>query len=141
MLRKAQGLSLNTIIIAIVVLVVLVVVIMIFTGYFGGKFTPGITSCSANGGRCVASSACVDTFGFAGRTVEKASGCSVGEVCCVKGAVAGSGGGGASGDAGSGGSGGSGSGSGTGGGTGGIIGLTPSEEEKKILDSLPKMPT
>jgi len=44
--KKAQGLSLNTIIIAIVVLIVLVVLIMIFTGYFGSRFTPEVTSCA-----------------------------------------------------------------------------------------------
>ncbi len=43
--KKAQGLSLNTIIIAIIVLVVLVVLVMIFTGYFGRIFTPGLQNC------------------------------------------------------------------------------------------------
>ena len=52
--KKGQGLSLNTIIIAIVVLVVLVVLIMVFTGYFAKLFTPGVTSCSNAGGRCIA---------------------------------------------------------------------------------------
>ena len=50
--KKAQGLSLNTIIIAIIVLVVLVVLVMIFTGYFGKIFTPGVQSCIARGGTC-----------------------------------------------------------------------------------------
>ena len=50
--KKAQGLSLNTIIIAIIVLIVLVVIIMVFTGYFGNKFTPGITACENAGGKC-----------------------------------------------------------------------------------------
>jgi len=50
--KKAQGLSLNTIIIAIVVLIVLVVLIMIFTGYFGSRFTPEVTSCANAGGSC-----------------------------------------------------------------------------------------
>lgn len=43
--KKAQGLSLNTIIIAIIVLVVLVVIIMVFTGAFGGTIVPGINDC------------------------------------------------------------------------------------------------
>jgi len=51
--KKAQGLSLNTIIIAIVVLIVLVVLIMVFTGYFGQRFTPELTSCPNAGGICV----------------------------------------------------------------------------------------
>ncbi len=51
--KKAQGLSLNTIIIAIIVMIVLVVIIMVFTGYFGAKFTPGMTNCENNGGTCI----------------------------------------------------------------------------------------
>ena len=50
--KKGQGLSLNTIIIAIIVLIVLVVLVMIFTGYFGRIFTPSVRSCSAQGGQC-----------------------------------------------------------------------------------------
>jgi len=50
--KRGQGLSLNTIIIAIVVLIVLVVLIMVFTGYFGTRFTPELTSCANAGGRC-----------------------------------------------------------------------------------------
>ena len=50
--KKAQGLSLNTIIIAIIVIIVLVVIVMIFTGYFGRIFTPSVKSCTAQGGEC-----------------------------------------------------------------------------------------
>ena len=39
MTKKAQGLSLNTIIIAAVVLIVLLILVGVFTGYFG-KFLP-----------------------------------------------------------------------------------------------------
>ena len=62
--RKAQGLSLNTIIVAIVVLIVLVVLIMIFTGYFGTRFTPEVTSCANSGGDCeyVRDNCGVDSF-------------------------------------------------------------------------------
>lgn len=42
--RKAQGLSLNTIVIAVIVLVVLVVLIAIFTGRIG-VFNTGVTKC------------------------------------------------------------------------------------------------
>lgn len=52
--KKGQGLSLNTIIIAIIVLVVLVVLVMIFTGYFGKIFTPSVKACSSQGGQCAA---------------------------------------------------------------------------------------
>lgn len=51
--KKGQGLSLNTIIIAIIVLIVLVVLVMIFTGYFGKIFTPSVKSCATQGGACV----------------------------------------------------------------------------------------
>lgn len=50
--KKAQGMSLNTVIIAIIVLVVLVVLVMIFTGYFGKVFAPTVGSCAAGGGTC-----------------------------------------------------------------------------------------
>ena len=43
-MAKAQGLSLNTIIIAVLVLVVLVILILIFSGKMGG-FRRGINSC------------------------------------------------------------------------------------------------
>jgi len=39
--KKAQGLSLSTIVIAVVVLIVLIVIVGIFTGYFG-KFVPSL---------------------------------------------------------------------------------------------------
>lgn len=45
MSSKAQGLSLNTIVIAAIVLVVLVVVVMVFTGSIG-NFVPGLSSAS-----------------------------------------------------------------------------------------------
>lgn len=50
--KKAQGMSLNTVIIAIIVLIVLVVLVMIFTGYFGNIFTPTVGSCLSQGGKC-----------------------------------------------------------------------------------------
>ena len=49
--KKEQGLSLNTIIIAIIVLVVLVVLIMVFTGVLG-NFTEGASECKNKGGFC-----------------------------------------------------------------------------------------
>jgi hypothetical protein len=52
MFKKAQGMSINTIIIAIIVLVVLVVLVMIFTGYFGG-WTGRVATCSSQAGICV----------------------------------------------------------------------------------------
>ncbi len=86
--KKAQGLSLNTIIIAIIVMIVLVVIIMVFTGYFGAKFTPGVTNCANNGGTCIFEAeegeGCgYDAFGSKLATV---SGTCAGEqICCSKG--------------------------------------------------------
>ncbi|MFT4309948.1 MAG: hypothetical protein ACMXYL_05690 [Candidatus Woesearchaeota archaeon] len=49
--KKAQGLPLNTIIIAIIVIVVLVVIILIFTGQIR-IFQLGANPCVARGGFC-----------------------------------------------------------------------------------------
>lgn len=76
--KKAQGMSLNTVIIAIVVLIVLVVLVMIFTGYFGKVFTPGVQSCATQGGKCV--SACnTDKYGA---QIGSANDCNAPLVCC-----------------------------------------------------------
>ncbi len=80
--KKAQGLSLNTIIIAIIVLIVLVVMIMVFTGYFGTKFTPAVTSCSNAGGECKFECG-FDAFGNPVANINAE--CSGSQVCCSKG--------------------------------------------------------
>lgn len=52
--KKGQGMSLNTIIIAIIVLIVLVIIVMIFSGYFARIFAPSVKSCQTGlGGTCV----------------------------------------------------------------------------------------
>jgi len=51
MKKKAQGISINTIIIAAIALIVLVVLIAIFTGRLGG-FSLGVASCVDKGGTC-----------------------------------------------------------------------------------------
>lgn len=86
--KKAQGLSLNTIIIAIIVLIVLVVIIMVFTGYFGTRFTPGVTSCVNAGGTCETKDddGCgFDAFGT--KKAEISGSCPNAEtqICCAKG--------------------------------------------------------
>lgn len=57
MSSKAQGLSLNTIIIACLVLIVLVVLVMILTGYMGKVWKPGLASatdtCQGAGGKII----------------------------------------------------------------------------------------
>jgi len=57
--RKAQGLSLTTIIIAILVIIVLVVIVLIFTGKIG-FFRESIDNCD---GRCVATASECDQPG------------------------------------------------------------------------------
>ena len=52
--KRAQGLSLNTIIIGLIVLVVLVIIIAVTTGFFGNVFTPAVsTGCTNAPGKCV----------------------------------------------------------------------------------------
>ena len=55
--KKAQDLSLTTIIVAALAILVLVVLAVIFTGRIG-KFTKEAESCGAKGGRCVDASEC-----------------------------------------------------------------------------------
>jgi len=50
--KKAQSLSMNTIIIAVLALIVLVVVVIIFTGKTG-QFTKETSSCTTKGGMCL----------------------------------------------------------------------------------------
>lgn len=49
--KKAQGISINTIIIAAIALIVLVVLVMIFTGRMGA-WVGGVDSCINKGGEC-----------------------------------------------------------------------------------------
>jgi len=50
-MKKAQGLSLNTIIIAALVIMVLVILILVFTGRMG-SFSKSSESCQSKGGIC-----------------------------------------------------------------------------------------
>jgi len=52
--RKAQGMSLNVIVVAVIVLIILVVLVLIFTGkvkFFGSKTTE--TSAQFSGNKCL----------------------------------------------------------------------------------------
>ena len=51
--KKAQGISINTIIVSAVALIVLVMMVAIFIGRLGG-FVGGIEDCVSKGGTCVA---------------------------------------------------------------------------------------
>jgi hypothetical protein len=52
--KQAQGMSINTIIIAIIVLIVLVILVAIFGGYIKG-FSSKTSSCASAGGTCIES--------------------------------------------------------------------------------------
>ena len=63
--KKAQGLSINTIIIAAIALVVLVVLIAIFTGRLG-MFSKGlgdVGKCQNLGGTCLNANSCTEAGG------------------------------------------------------------------------------
>jgi len=53
-MKKAQGLSMNMIVIAAIALLILVVIVVIFTGQIGEK-NRAINDCVTNGGTCQAS--------------------------------------------------------------------------------------
>ena len=51
-MKKAQSISINTIVVAAIALVVMVLIVMIFTGNIT-KFRKGANDCYANGGKCI----------------------------------------------------------------------------------------
>ena len=75
--KKAQGMSLQLIVIAVLVLVVAVVLISIFTGK-ANLFRKGISGCAEIGGKCqyTSDSPCE------GAQIE-ATGCLEDQICCV----------------------------------------------------------
>ena len=85
--KKAQGLPLQVVIIALLLLVVFVVMVAVFMGGIG-RVVPWIektTTCSARGGECMeAKDACITEGGSAIK-----AGCpdenQPGEWCCIKG--------------------------------------------------------
>jgi hypothetical protein len=78
--KKAQGMPLNTIVIAAIVLVVMVVLILIFTGRMG-KTSQDLQTCQAQGGKCVTKGLCDPTIGE--KLIEETSDCETNEECCI----------------------------------------------------------
>jgi uncharacterized membrane protein YqiK len=77
--NKAQGLSLNVVIIAAIALVVLVVLVTIFTGQIGG-WVQQTEECSSKGGDCFDSaSECRESGDYAAVVP---GGCPGEQVCC-----------------------------------------------------------
>lgn len=83
-MKKAQGMSLNVIVVAALVVLVLIVLSIIFIRS-SGKFSGNVASCEVQGGKCAA--ACEDVaYGTEDYTVERNDlSCSQeGETCCLK---------------------------------------------------------
>ena len=83
--KKAQGLPMNTIVIAALVLVVLVVLIMIFTGSMGNFTGQSQKICADYGGVCSANMQCEEGYLPIGKTSDckDRSHGSQGPYCCV----------------------------------------------------------
>ena len=87
MKKKAQSISINTIVAAAIALVVMILIIMIFTNSFAG-FKRSADACQSSGGKCVESDECV-TEGNTIRQVRtdlicyELSGDISDDVCCV----------------------------------------------------------
>jgi hypothetical protein len=60
-MKKAQSISINTIIVAAIALIVLIVIILIFTGNLRG-FRENTDSCIKNGGECIPEGTCNQEF-------------------------------------------------------------------------------
>ena len=82
MKRKAQSISINTIVIAAIALIVLVVIIAIFGGSIK-DFVTGVKDCETLGGDCVEGDECPDEEGTL-YTSYKSTDCGDGWICCKK---------------------------------------------------------
>ena len=85
-MKKAQGISLNVIIVAAIALLVLVILTLIFTGKMA-EWISGVGDCRNKGGRCAAVG---ENCGEAGTSVEEYPTVYVdyecprdGEICCL----------------------------------------------------------
>ncbi len=80
--KKAQGLSLNTIIIAALVIMVLIILGMVFMGRMG-TFASTSKSCSSKGGTCIEGTSgfdCPEEY-----TISPTGGdCPEDQICCAK---------------------------------------------------------
>lgn len=82
MSKKAQGISMNVIVIAAIALLVLVVLSVVFMGRMG-VFNKGAAECRNNGGVCADECGKGDAAGFG--TEFKEAACSDGKKCCIVG--------------------------------------------------------
>ena len=78
--KKAQGLSLNMVIVAAIALVVLVVIVLIFTGRLN-IFAGTVGDCTAKANQQCKPGATCDASAGETKTTDK---CPAGNVCCLK---------------------------------------------------------
>lgn len=80
-MKRAQGISINVIVIAAIALLVLVVLAVVFLGKIGG-FTSGASDCENKGGSCVVGSCPGSTITYNNlQCPNTASGAS--QTCCL----------------------------------------------------------
>lgn len=85
--KKAQGMSVNVIIIAILALLVLVILGFVFAGKIG-DFVKGTKDCESIGGRCDLGTQCTGDEGYSKTNIamclDQATGKPNGQACCLK---------------------------------------------------------
>ena len=79
-MKKGQGLSLTTIVVAAISLLVLVILSVIFIGRMGG-FAGQVGECENKGGKCAITCGIDDAVNYP--TQYAAWTCNEGEVCCI----------------------------------------------------------
>jgi hypothetical protein len=80
-MKRAQGISINVIVVAAIALLVLVVLSVVFLGRFG-NFTQQSGDCENKGGRCVVGACPTGTNPYGGWSCQNtASGAS--QTCCI----------------------------------------------------------
>jgi hypothetical protein len=87
-MKKAQGMSVNTIVVAIIVLIVLVILVLLLSGYFRG-WGKSMTTCHSQGGTCVPTyDQCVSIGDVTQTSLPiSAEGCGSNQKCCPNGYV------------------------------------------------------
>ncbi|MGM5483292.1 MAG: hypothetical protein ACQER9_00050 [Nanobdellota archaeon] len=85
-MKKAQGMSLNTIVIAALVVMILVVLSVIFLRS-GGNVSETVGGCEVQGGKCAVEcgQGVYNTEEHSIRRPDLDDSCSEGKVCCIKG--------------------------------------------------------
>ena len=80
-MKKAQGISINVIVVAAIALLVLVVLSVVFLGRFG-LFTKQSADCENKGGRCVVGACPAGTNEYAAWSCQETS-AGTQQTCCI----------------------------------------------------------